>query len=72
MEKVKITSEEILQIISERKERSNNDLELAMKFVKEDFEQTKEVLMKMSLHLDKLENTYNTLLKEHKSRKGDR
>ena len=31
MEKVKITSEEILQIISERKERSNNDLELILR-----------------------------------------
>ena len=43
-----------------------------MKFVKEDYDQTKEALLKMSLHLDKLENTYNVLLKEYKGRKGDR
>jgi hypothetical protein len=72
MDKVKITSEEILEIINERKEKSNKDLEIAMKFVKEDFDQTKEALLKMSLHLDKLENTYNVLLKEYKGRKGDR
>jgi len=68
----KINSEEILKIISERKERPNNDLELAMKFIKTDFDYTKENLLKMSEHLDKLENTYNVLLKEYKSRKGDR
>ena len=72
MNKVKITSEEILQIISERKERPNKDLEVAMKFIQEDFNQTKDTLMKMSLNLDKLEKTYNVLLKEYKDRKGDR
>jgi hypothetical protein len=72
MDKIRITSEEILEIINERKERPNKDLEVAMKFVKEDFDQTKEALLKMSLHLDKLENTYNVLLKEYKGRKGDR
>jgi hypothetical protein len=72
MDSKKIDSDEILKIISERKERSNNDLELAMKFIKADFDYTKENLLKMSEHLDKLENTYNVLLKEYKSRKGDR
>jgi hypothetical protein len=72
MENRKINSEEILQIISERKERSNNDLEVAMKFIKADFDYTKENLLKMSEHLDKLENTYNVLLKEYKIRKGER
>jgi archaellum component FlaC len=72
MENRKINSEEILQIISERKERSNNDLEVAMKFIKADFDYTKENLLKMSEHLDKLENTYNVLLKEYKTRKGER
>ena len=43
-----------------------------MKFIQEDFNQTKDTLMKMSLHLDKLEKTYNVLLKEYKDRKGDR
>lgn len=72
MDTKKITSEQILQIISERKERSNKDLELAMKYIKTDFDYTKDNLLKMSEHLDKLENTYNVLLKEYKTRKGDR
>lgn len=72
MNNSKINSEEILKIISERKERSNKDLELAMKFVQADFDYTKDNLLKMSEHLDKLENTYNVLLKEYKGRKGDR
>lgn len=72
MENRKIKSEEILQIISERKERPNSDLEIAMKFIKTDFDYTKENLLKMSEHLDKLENTYNVLLKEYKTRKGER
>jgi hypothetical protein len=72
MDSKRITSEEILKIISERKDRSNKDLEIAMKYIKTDFEYTKENLLKMSEHLDKLENTYNVLLKEYKGRKGDR
>ena len=43
-----------------------------MKFIQADFDYTKENLLKMSEHLDKLENTYNVLLKEYKTRKGDR
>jgi hypothetical protein len=70
MDKLKITSKEVLEIITERKERPNKDLEIAMKFVKADFDHTKENLLKMSEHLDKLESTYNVLLKEYKSRKG--
>lgn len=72
MDSKKINSNEILKIISERKERPNDDLELAMKYIRTDFDYTKENLLKMSEHLDKLENTYNVLLKEYKTRKGDR
>ena len=34
------------------------------------FEVTKETLVKLSSHLDKLEITYNTLLKEYNNRNG--
>lgn len=70
MNKQKITSDEVLKIISERRERPNKDLELAMNFVKADFDHTKEQLIKMTDHLDKLEITYNSLLKEYKKRNG--
>jgi len=41
---------------------------LAMEFIKKDFDITKENLIKMTSHLDKLELTYNTLLKEYQAR----
>lgn len=39
-----------------------------MDFIKEDFDLTKENLLKLSNHLDKLENTYNLLHKEYTDR----
>jgi hypothetical protein len=64
----KIKAGQILEIIKEHKERSNKDLKLAMDFIKEDFDLTKENLLKLSNHLDKLENTYNLLHKEYTDR----
>ena len=43
---------------------------VALEFVKKDFELTKESLIKMTEHLDKLEFAYNKILKEYKSRNG--
>lgn len=67
-EKEKITAKEILEIISNYKSSSNKQLEKAMGFIMLDFNNTKENVIKMTEHLDKLENTYNKLLKEYKSR----
>jgi hypothetical protein len=39
-----------------------------LEFVKKDYELTKESLLKLTEHLDKLEITYNTILKEYESR----
>jgi hypothetical protein len=64
----RIKANEILQIIKEHKERSNKDLKLAMDFIQEDFNITKESLIKLTHHLDKLENTYNILHKEYTDR----
>jgi hypothetical protein len=64
----RIKANEILQIIKEHKERSNKDLKLAMDFIQEDFNMTKESLIKLTHHLDKLENTYNILHKEYTGR----
>ena len=69
-EKQKITSKEILEIISNYKSSSNKQLETAMDFVMLDFNNTKENLIKMTKHLDRLEIAYNKLLKEYKSRNG--
>ena len=64
----RIKANEILQIIKEHKDRSNRDLKLAMDFIQEDFNMTKESLIKLTHHLDKLENTYNIIHKEYTSR----
>lgn len=64
----RIKANEILQIIKEHKDRSNKDLKLAMDFIQEDFNMTKESLIKLTHHLDKLENTYNILHKEYTNR----
>jgi hypothetical protein len=61
--------EKILDIIKDYKNKSNKDLITAMNHLSEDFEFTKNSILKFSEHLDKLENTYNLLLKEFNNRK---
>jgi len=63
-ERETVDSKKILEIIKSYKESSNKDLNLALQFIQKDFEHTKETLLKLSEHLDKLENTYNMLHKE--------
>ena len=64
----KIKSGQILEIIKEYKQRPNKDLQIAMDFIQEDFKFTKDNLIKLTHHLDKLENTYNLLHKEYTDR----
>jgi hypothetical protein len=64
----KVESSKILEIIRNYKDSSNKDLALALQYVEKDFNYTKETLLKMSEHLDKLEYTYNLLHKEYTSR----
>lgn len=64
----KESAEKVLKIVKDYKLQSNKDLIFAMDFIKEDFEQTKETLIKLTTHLDKLELTYNTILKEYENR----
>ena len=61
-------SEKVLQIIKEHKTSSNKDLTLAMDYLQEDFEFTKKLVLKGTEQLDKLELTYNTVLKEYQKR----
>jgi hypothetical protein len=68
LQQKKVQSTEVIRIIHEHKDRSNKDLKLAMDFIKEDFEHTKESVIKLTHHLDKLEQTYNVLLKEYERR----
>lgn len=60
--------EKILEIIKDYKNRPNKDLIKAMDLLTQDFEFTKSKLVELSKHLDKVEYTYNTLLKEYNER----
>jgi hypothetical protein len=61
-------AEKVLKIIKDYKSETNKNLMFAMDFIREDFDQTKNNLIKMSHHLDKLETTYNLILKEYETR----
>lgn len=60
--------EKIKQILSEIKTSPNKDLTSTMDFLQEDFEKTKELIVKLTYHLDSTEKAYNTLLEEYKNR----
>ncbi len=61
-------SEKALDIIKNYKFSSNKDLIFVMDFIQEDFKLTKETIIKLTEHLDKVEITYNTILKEYQKR----
>ena len=68
LDKKRVQAEEILKIIKDYKEKSNKDLHTAMEFINEDFKVTKESIIKLTHHLDSLENTYNLIHKEYTER----
>jgi|TARA_R110000868_G_scaffold83652_1_gene235978 hypothetical protein len=55
-------------VIENYKSLPNKELEFGLRILGEDFEETKELLFKLTLHLDSLENNYNNVLKEYQSR----
>jgi hypothetical protein len=61
-------AEKALKVIKDYKSSPNRDLTFAMDFIQEDFKFTKDTLIKLTEHIDKLELTYNTILKEYESR----
>ena len=60
--------EKLKKILLEYKDSSNNDLEFALKTLEKDFNDTKTLLVKLTHHLDSLENNYNNILEEYKKR----
>lgn len=60
--------EEVLEIIKDYKNKPNKDLLKALDLLTQDFDYTKKTLVDLSKHLDNLEYTYNTLLKEYNGR----
>jgi len=63
-------SEKIAEIVKDYKNKSNKDLTKVLEFLNGEFDQTKSKLLMLSNYLDKIETTYNTILKEQNSRNG--
>ena len=63
-------SEKIKEILIEHKTQSNKDLVLAMDFLSKEFDTTKQLVIELTKKLDKLESTYNKILKEYESRQS--
>jgi hypothetical protein len=63
-----MNEEKIKQTLLEIKTSPNKDLTSAMDFLQEDFEKTKELIVKLTYHLDSTEKAYNNLLEEYKNR----
>ena len=63
-------AKKIEEIVKDYKNKSNKDLTKALDFMNNELNVTKEKLLMLSNYLDKIETTYNTLLKEHNKRNG--
>ena len=63
-----MTNEEILEVLKNYKNKNNKDLINAMDYLTEDFDKTKDLLLKLSKHLDITEETYYKLLEEFNRR----
>lgn len=50
------------------KNSSNKDLEFALDFIAKDFYKTRDLIVKLTKHLDSSENSYNKLKEEYKKR----
>lgn len=61
-------SDKVLEIVKDIKNHSNKDLVFAMDLINKDFTHTKDTVIKLTYHLDKLEETYNLILKEYQKR----
>jgi type II secretory pathway predicted ATPase ExeA len=60
--------EKIQEVLKNYKKKSNKDLIQVLDFLYEDFNKTKELIVKLTHHLDSTEISYNKLLEEINSR----
>jgi hypothetical protein len=63
-----MTEEKVLEILKDYKNKSNKDLLFALEFLKNDFEKTKDLLIKLTYHLDNTEISYNKVFDEYNKR----
>lgn len=58
----------VLEILKNYKNSSNKELTEVMDFLNEDFQKTKDLLVKLTYHLDTTEDAYNKVFDEYKKR----
>jgi hypothetical protein len=63
-----MTDEEVLNILKDYKNKSNKHLTDVMDFLTNDFEKTKDLIVKLTYHLDETEKSYNKVFEEYKKR----
>jgi len=60
--------DKLKNIILDYKSLPNKDLEYGLNKISDDYESTKKLLVKLTHHLDSLENHYHKILSEYKNR----
>jgi len=65
---INMEEKKILEILKDYKNTSNKDIISALDFLYNDFEKTKDLIVKLTHHLDSTENSYNKLLEELNNR----
>lgn len=56
--------DKILEVLGDYKNKSNKELTDVLDYLYTDFNQTKELILKLTYHLDSTELSYNKLLEE--------
>ena len=69
MTKEDITKKTI-EVINDPSASTNSELTLALDIINNDYETTKDNIIKLTYYLDSLEENYNKVLKEYKKRNG--
>jgi hypothetical protein len=64
----KMTDQEVLDILKDYKNKSNKNLTDVMDFLQDDFQKTKDLIVKLTYHLDETEKSYNKVYDEYKKR----
>lgn len=68
---INMEAEEIKDVLSNFKNKPNKSLVMVMDYLKEDFDNTKELLIKLTHHLDSTEKEYNKIYDEYKKRMNE-
>jgi hypothetical protein len=64
----KISIEQVNEIIQNIDSKSNSDLTKVMDFLRDDFDETKDMIIDLTKHLDNIERMYDLIHKEFKRR----